>query len=221
MCSVALARTNKMLGEVEVNIYSSCEKCTRIVYKKNLCLLCFRVSKEKVVSIKVQRIKKQSTSDELIQELLEDPRYKISPDGYVETIVPPKGKAAVPWRLINPSKTFQGYFRITYKAHTIQLHRIIYAACNGPLKPRRVINHIDGNPSNNRADNLEQMTIKKNLKLSKNRETPRKKYSEIFKNLVRDDHKKGLSYRELSLKYSIAKGTVYNFLFPYTKKLVA
>jgi HNH endonuclease len=164
---------------------------------------------------------RKSTSDLLIDELIKDIRYKIHSSGCIETTVPAKGGGKVPWRTINFNKTFQGYCRITYKGHTIQVHRIIYAACNGPLEIGKVINHIDGNPSNNASNNLEQLTQRKNIAQSKNPTTIRKIYTEEFKNMVRTDHSKGLSYRELTLKYSIPKGTVYSFLFLNTKKLVA
>lgn len=160
-------------------------------------------------------------SDLLIKLLLNDIRYKVNINGYIETTVPPKGSGKVPWRIIPTNKTFQGYHRITFKGNTLQLHRIIYTAFNGPIHSGMIINHIDGNPSNNNSCNLEQLSQGENVNRSKNRICKKRIYSESFKNLVREDHEKGLSYRELSLKYSIAKGTVYNFLIRSPKKLVA
>jgi len=42
-------------------------------------------------------------------------------------------------------------------------HRIIWTLLNGPIPEGRVIDHIDGNPGNNRISNLRLATVSQNL----------------------------------------------------------
>ena len=52
-----------------------------------------------------------------------------------------------------------------YKAIALQVHRLVVSAFHGPPPERRmVVNHIDGDPRNNRADNLEWVTQSQNCR---------------------------------------------------------
>lgn len=47
----------------------------------------------------------------------------------------------------------------------LRVHRLVATAfCDGQSKSRGIVNHIDGDPSNNRADNLEWCTCKENTR---------------------------------------------------------
>lgn len=51
----------------------------------------------------------------------------------------------------------------TYK-RGCYVHRLVASAFYGPCPDNKEVNHIDGNPLNNRADNLEYVTRSGNLK---------------------------------------------------------
>ena len=81
--------------------------------------------------------------------------------------------------ILNPSKTGRGlkYRRIQFKhkERGYLLHRVVYGSFY-QLIDGLEINHIDGNPSNNRLDNLEQITASQNVKHAYdflNRKSPR------------------------------------------------
>ena len=52
------------------------------------------------------------------------------------------------------------YYNKKYKIHYI--HRLVYEAFVGEIPENMTIDHIDGNPYNNRLDNLRLATIRKN-----------------------------------------------------------
>ena len=153
-------------------------------------------------------------SDFYINQLLNDSNYLILENGLI--LSNNKGNNRpnfdYSWWIVPTNETFQGYQRITYKGNTLQIHRIIYWAFNGPIKKGNVINHRDGNPKNNSIDNLEQLSHRKNILKSKNPETPKKRLEHNIIRQIQLDHKNGLSYRQLVEKYSLAKGTIYGAL---------
>lgn len=58
------------------------------------------------------------------------------------------------------SKHHTGYFSVRFNGITFQTHRIIFFLHNGYCPD--VIDHIDGNPSNNIIDNLREATFSEN-----------------------------------------------------------
>lgn len=54
---------------------------------------------------------------------------------------------------------FAGYWRVKLKGKALLCHRVVYCLHNRvDLDPKLVIDHIDGNPSNNLPDNLQQIS---------------------------------------------------------------
>lgn len=102
------------------------------------------------------------SNDKYILYLLEDYNYRILRNGQIETCLDRGGHRRKHWRVKSFKQDAEGYLRIRYKKKTLAIHRIIYAAFNGPLNPTLVINHIDGNPGNNSAENLELITQAEN-----------------------------------------------------------
>lgn len=68
------------------------------------------------------------------------------------------GKDKLGYRVV--TITFEG------KRRSVKLHRVLYAYYHGinALDDDLVINHLDGNPANNRGENLEQVTNGQNIK---------------------------------------------------------
>ena len=70
-------------------------------------------------------------------------------------------------RVLKPGKTKRGYLLVVLcgedgqKSHTV--HRLVASAFCEKVGGCEVVNHIDGNKTNNRADNLEWCTQKYNV----------------------------------------------------------
>lgn len=65
-------------------------------------------------------------------------------------------------------------YKVKYKQKAYMVHRIIYELHFGPLEKGKVIDHIDGNSSNNLISNLRLVTQKvnsRNSKISSNNKT--------------------------------------------------
>jgi hypothetical protein len=154
-------------------------------------------------------------NDYLIEEIINNPNYEIKENGEVFTTVARTGKVTLNkiWRnCVYTNKN--GYQCIRYKYKSLQLHRIIYRKFNGELNDKLVINHIDGNPSNNCVDNLELVTQSKNIEHSYRvlNKKPVIGYSKINKEIadkIREEYKIIKSYKRLMKKYSLAKSTIH------------
>jgi hypothetical protein len=55
-----------------------------------------------------------------------------------------------------------GYFHLCFKKKTLYNHRIIWKIHNGKIRKGKHIDHIDGNRSNNRIENLQCVSPLKN-----------------------------------------------------------
>lgn len=70
-----------------------------------------------------------------------------------------RGESSQRWPVgsIAGNKTTGGYFLTSIDYHLYKLHRLIWLWHYGSL-PEKEIDHIDGNPSNNRIENLREAT---------------------------------------------------------------
>ena len=57
-----------------------------------------------------------------------------------------------------------GYKRFQYEGHIYSIHRLIYETFNGPIPKGMLVDHIDGNRSNNALYNLRLVTQSDNMK---------------------------------------------------------
>ncbi|MBR2804828.1 MAG: NUMOD4 motif-containing HNH endonuclease, partial [Eggerthellaceae bacterium] len=72
--------------------------------------------------------------------------------------------------MLKPARGSDGYLHVNlatkdHEQRHASIHRLVASAfCDGRTEERNVVNHKDGNPLNNRADNLEWCTAKENTR---------------------------------------------------------
>lgn len=60
------------------------------------------------------------------------------------------------------TKTTLGYGKISYKGKTYAMHRLAFLYMTGSL-PEKFVDHIDGDPTNNKWSNLREVTQAQNM----------------------------------------------------------
>lgn len=112
------------------------------------------------------------------------------------------------------------YFR-SNERHTVPVHKVIATVWCGGWKNGLVVDHLDGNPKNNRADNLEWVTYSENTKRAYDKGQKPKLYGETNgSNKYSDDliHKAckmlegGISCPKVAKELNINLSTVQNLL---------
>lgn len=159
-----------------------------------------------------------ATSDIFIEAFIKDPLVEIRKDGTIWCRR--KGcrySDEFPLtqidRLQCGKNNLKGYRSVKYKNRWLQVHRIIYLKFKGELDSRLVINHLDGNPANNKPENLELVSNSDNQKHKYNvlKSKPSIGNSKITKEIadeIRHFSKSGLSYKNLMMKFSLSKTTI-------------
>lgn len=94
-------------------------------------------------------------------------RYYISNDGVMVSVEFDKNNNIKLLRTMKADTSNYGHKRIEIKINTkavkVLVHRAVYKAWVGELIDGMVIEHLDGNPSNNSYTNLKQSTQKENI----------------------------------------------------------
>lgn len=125
-----------------------------------------------------------------------------------------------------------GYFlaRLSQPRKEVRVHRVVAEAFIPNPFNLPYINHIDCNPKNNNADNLEWCTQKQNLAHSrslgrmqtdywKDKRSPNASLSDVVANQIREDRNEtGASWSALAKKYKTNKRTVGRILNGETYK---
>lgn len=144
-----------------------------------------------------------------IKHFLRSGKYKVTRDGRIFSIA--SGNE------VGYTKS-DGYRYVSYvvsgKTHRLKIHRIVWCAYGDTkLSEYLVINHKDGNPSNNNIDNLEQVTQAQN-NLHRFRVL---KYSPVIGNSkitreqaeeIRELRKQGWKFEDLMAKFKVGKTTI-------------
>ena len=98
------------------------------------------------------------------------PSYVVSKKGSIFRVKDKNGKP-IPARLVKPRLDRYGYYKINLsekgKTTTLKVHRVVAEAFIPNPKRRNTVNHINGNKKDNRVENLEWLTRRQNLKLTK------------------------------------------------------
>lgn len=157
------------------------------------------------------RVIRTRKNDKLIAVLCNDDRYIIHKTGKIESMIQRSGKLSADrtFREIKPYPSSNGYFRMKYDYVDLWVHRIVYQKHIGDLDANMVINHLDGNPSNNDVSNLEQTTHQGNMihavqVLKKKPVLGATKINFLVAERIRDEHKMGLTQKRLAEKYGLS-----------------
>jgi hypothetical protein len=62
-----------------------------------------------------------------------------------------------------------GYFETSVDGYGLRVHRVIWEMFNGTIPANHIVDHIDGNPTNNKIENLRLGTMKTNARNTKKR----------------------------------------------------
>lgn len=162
------------------------------------------------------RIKNTHANDEMIRRLCNDDRYIVHSNGKIESMIQRTGKLSSDrsFRVVKPYSCASGYQRIKYNYKDLFVHRIVYQKFVGDLDSSLVINHIDGNPSNNDFTNLEQVSHQQNMdhlvKLLKKKNTSlnQKRINFETAEKIRSEFKDQAPIKILSEKYGISVPSV-------------
>lgn len=156
-----------------------------------------------------------ATNDVFVNEMINDKDYIINSDSTILTLIQETGRRSVSgnWRELAHNDTRTGYIVVRYKRKKLSLHRIMYAKFVGKLEADLTINHKNGNPKDNSPSNLELVTQADNA-LHSFRVLNRKHVKGntvidlAIANTIREEHKTGIPYSKLSLKYGLSKGHI-------------
>jgi HNH endonuclease len=135
-------------------------------------------------------------------------------DGNRNIVIGPKGR-------VKPVlKGDRLFFKIKLKGKTawVSLHRYVMFCKHGNRVFKLLVRHLDGNPLNNSDDNLKlgtesdnMMDIKQSIRILKATKASRSQAryrGEPFWRRVRVLNKSGVSYRALSKRFKVSKGTI-------------
>ena len=108
---------------------------------------------------------------------------------------------------VNRSKIYTD----TPNQQKVFVHRLIAFTFVDGYEEGYVVNHIDCDKTNNRADNLEWVSSRENIINGYN---PRRKYDQDFVDKLYDDMRfKGLTYKALGKKYDVADCYIGKLLY--------
>lgn len=118
------------------------------------------------------------------------------------------------------AKGFHPYPEVSLRAKPRKanrtVHRLVCEAFHGP-KPRGLeVRHLDGDPRNSRADNLEWATHAKNMrdrvKHGTNNPGEKSYLSKLTENDVREIRSSAISKKKLGLRFGVTTATIYNII---------
>ena len=149
---------------------------------------------------------KTKANNNRIQQLLREGNYIVNRDGTVYSKI---SKRNVGYTAEN------GYRFLTFnKNDKIQIHRLVYAVYGEqPLNDTLVINHKNGIKTDNRIENLEQVTEQYNLQhtyrvLKYPAVKGNKKITQEIADKIRELHNSGVPYSKLGKQFNLTKSSI-------------
>lgn len=148
--------------------------------------------------------------------------YQVSDKGRIKSLIGWNGHEYVQReQMLNPYKQKPNkceYIRSVVKlkkngeSRDHKVHRLVAAAFIPNPNGLKVINHKDGNPLNNCAENLEWCTQKQNVKHAVANDLTVWRINTIDRDTMISLLNSGKTYDEISEILKVAKGTVFNYI---------
>lgn len=131
-------------------------------------------------------------------------------------------------KILKPTnqKNTPGYYRSKVKLcngkdkRDFKVHRLVATAFIPNPNNYPIINHIDGNPLNNRVDNLEWCTQKHNMQEAINTDNSCKTIHTIDREDLVELLNNNFTYDDIAQMLNIAKGTVFNYIKRFNIKKI-
>lgn len=168
---------------------------------------------------------------EIWKEINNFPNYEVSNLGVVRkkkcTIIYSNGMVTnYKERILKQEANRINYKRVTLSQNNIQkrfqTHRLVAEYFSNNPENKLCVNHIDGNPSNNKVSNLEWCTYSENErhsydilgKINANRKLSEDQISDILKNCIKGDTTNVVLFtgnvRFFAEKYNVSTSTIRN-----------
>jgi len=110
-----------------------------------------------------------------------------------------------------PKHKTAGYLGVCYKNNKLYIHRLVAEAWCGGLPSGLIVNHKNGDRHDNRAENLEWVTHRENLRHAV-RIGLNGRFSANQMQAIIDDHAAGLKLGDITKKHKVSKSMMYNIL---------
>lgn len=109
------------------------------------------------------KLQRKAKHDSLIFELLKNEDFRIHENGSIEKRIRKWDKEIRKelWAKCT-RKDGAGYLYVRFQKKNVSAHRIVFAKFNGFLRSDKVVNHKDGNKTNNNVLNLELISESQN-----------------------------------------------------------
>lgn len=155
--------------------------------------------------------------------------YQISNFGRVKSLLGWDGKRYIKReRILSPSKQSLNpdYGRAVVnlckdgKRKTFKVHRLVATAFLPNPEGLNIINHIDGNPLNNKVDNLEWCDTLHNVNHALDTELKVNRINTIDRETMVMLLNNGFNYDEIANILCVAKGTVFNYIKKFQIKKI-
>lgn len=130
-------------------------------------------------------------------------------------------------RILKPSLATSGYYHVNLCAgkerhKAVTIHKLVAEAFYGPRPDGADIDHKDGNPENNRADNLEYVSRSENVKRGYRRQrkrgivrkglrgedNPLSKLSATGVRKIKTLLRRGKTHREIAKQFGVCRATI-------------
>lgn len=155
--------------------------------------------------------------------------YMVSNLGRIKSLIGWNGRKHVKReKILNPyrQQASKNYFRSVVKLHKkrkkkdFKVHRLVAEAFIPNPEDKPNINHKDGNPLNNRVDNLEWCTQQENITHAIETELNVRVIDTIDRDTLVRFLNNGCTYDEIAEILGVAKGTVFNYIKKFNIKRI-
>ena len=146
--------------------------------------------------------------------------YEVSNAGEVRSVprITNQGRALLP-RILKVTNNGLGYMQITLRGKCARVHCIVAEAFHGPRKHGLVCRHINGDRTDNRADNLAWGTYAENERDKRDHgrapigsKNPRAKLNESKVADIRAANKIGSTNEDLARIYGVHRATIFEIV---------